>query len=543
MAAPVRKNGLLQVSLAAAVLVAAAGMVVPAAAQTTTPQTLPATTSSGEATFRLTDVRLNGAQALAPEQLQALVQPYRGRQVTMADLHSLAESIQAAYRERGYFLAQALVPVQKVEGGVVEISVVEGRLGQINVAVAPDAPISETRVRAFLSGLRQGEAVNAKTYERLMLLLSDQPGIKVTSGLETGVQPGTVDLSVEVEAARRWRFNVEADNHGIMETGRWRLGGTARLNSPAGVGDNLDLRAMVSDKKLVFGRVGYELPLGSSGLRAGVGLGRVEYQVGGVFAPLDPRGQADIFDVSLNYPFIRQRDHNLFGRLVLESKQLKDNYRAVGLELGKRVDALGVGWSWERRDGWLGGGYFASSGTLYRGRLRIKDAGMRAADQAPGGLHTSGGFSRLTFQASRLQAVTKRHNVYYSVGGQWASKNLDSSEKLALGGANAVRAYPISEALVDQGWIQTLEWRWAATDELTPYLFYDAAHGRQFKRLATPAAGNGISLRGAGIGLAWGKPGSFSVNGTVAWRSGTRRAVTDGGGHHPRFFIQAQKVF
>lgn len=524
-------------------LASALGVAAPAAAQAPAPQTLPATAPPAAGTLTLADVRLQGAQALSPDELDALVQPYRGRAVSMAELQELAQAIQAAYHARGYFLAQAVVPVQQVEGGVVEISVIEGRLGKIDIAVAPDAPISEERVRGFLAGLSPGAAVNARTYERAMLLLSDQPGIRVTSGLQQGVAPGTVDLAVEVEAARRWNFKLEADNHGTLETGRWRLGGTARLNSPAGVGDNLDLRAMVSNKELVFGRVGYELPLGGSGLRAGLGLGRVQYQVGGVFAPLDPRGQADVFDASLNYPFIRRRGHNLFGRLVFESKRLKDEYRALGLAVDKRVDALGLGWSWERRDDWLGGGYFASSGTLYRSRLRIGDAALRAADQGPGGLHTSGGFTRLTFQVSRLQALARRHSLYWSLGGQWASKNLDASEKLALGGAQAVRAYPVSEALVDQGWIQTLEWRWAATDMLTPYLFYDAAHGRQIKRTATPLAGNGISLRGGGIGLAWGRPGDFSVNATVAWRSGTRRAVTDGGGHNPRFFIQAQKAF
>jgi filamentous hemagglutinin family protein len=71
-----------------------------------------------------------------------------------------------------------------------------------------------------------------------------------------------------------------------------------------------------------------------------------------------------------------------------------------------------------------------------------------------------------------------RHSLYLSLGGQWASKNLDGSEKLALGGARAVRAYPSGELLVDQGLIGTVEWRWSLNEELTPFLFYDAAHGK-----------------------------------------------------------------
>lgn len=505
-------------------------------------QALPADAPTQQAaTFRLVDVRLQGAHSADAAQLDALVQPYRGRDVTLAQLQALANEITALYRAQGYFLAQAIVPVQKVQGGVVEISVIEGRLGRVDITVAPDAPISEERVRAFLAALPVGQAVSAPSYERAMLLLSDQPGIKVSSGLQQGSAPGTVDLAVEVVAAPRWSFAAEVDNHGTLETGRWRVGGTARWNSPAGIGDNLDARLMLSERKLVFGRAVYELPLGGSGLRAGFGLSRVQYELGGVFGPLDAHGQADVVDVSLNYPFIRQRSQNLFGRLVLESKRLKDEYRAVDVSIGKRITDVGLGWAWERRDDWLGGGYLASNGTLYTGRLRIGDAAARAADQDPGGLHTSGHYSRLLFQISRLQAIVPRHTLYYSVGGQWASKNLDASERLALGGSRAVRAYAASEALVDQGWIQTLEWRWAATDALTPYVFYDAAHGRQAKRLSMP--GNGISLRGGGVGLAWGRPGDFSLNATLAWRSGTRRGVADGGGRNPRLFIHAQKAF
>lgn len=505
------------------------------------PQALPAV-SAPATTFLLNDVRFSGAHSLEPAELRELAQPFIGRQVAMADLEKLAASITARYRERGYFLAQALVPVQTVKDGVVEISVVEGRLGKIDLQVAPDAPISSERVRGFLNALKVGEAVNADEYERAMLLLSDQPGIRVSSALQQGLQPGTVDLTVEVVARPRFSGSVDADNHGTRETGRYRLGGSVRWASPAGIGDNLDARVMISDSNnLQFGRLSYEAPIGTSGLRAGLGLSTVQYQVGGEFEPLDARGRANVVDFSLSYPVIRQRGHNLLARLSIESKELKDEFRAVGVSIPKRVQAVGLGWTWDRRDTMGGGGYFASSGTFYSGRLQIRDAAALAADAGPGGRHTEGGFNKFTFQVSRLQALVPRHSLYLSVGGQWASKNLDASEKLSLGGARAVRAYPSSEALVDVGWISTVEYRWAATDELTPFVFFDAAHGRRAK--SANEAGNGVSLRGAGIGLSWGRPGNFSVNATLAWRVGTDRAVTDGGDRNPRFFIQAQKVF
>ncbi|MGJ7495200.1 ShlB/FhaC/HecB family hemolysin secretion/activation protein [Variovorax sp. RT4R15] len=514
-----------------------------AQAAVVTPQNLPA--APPQATrFRLNDLRLNGAQALPAEDLKAITQPYIGRDVALGDLEALAQAITAKYRERGYFLATAVVPVQTVRDGIVEISVIEGRLGKVDVLVAPDAALSEQRVRAFLAPLQPGEAVNAQRYERAMLLLSDQPGVRVSSGLQEGMQTGTTDLSVEVAAAPRYAFTAEADNHGTKESGRYRVGGTARWLSPFGIGDNLDARVMVSNNNaLQFGRLSYEAPLGGSGLRVGVGAARVSYELGGEFEELGAQGRANVFDVSLNYPVIRQRQQNLFLRLSADLKDLTDDMDAFQFSAKKRVRGLGLGWTWERRDDVLGGGYWASSGTLYHGSLSIRDTQSLQLDQSVGGRRTEGGFNKLTFQLSRLQAVVPNHSLYVSLGGQWASKNLDPSEKLSLGGARAVRAYSSSEALVDEGLIGTVEWRWSVNNEFTPFVFYDAARGKHARSPTLFDTENSISLRGYGVGLSWSRPGNFSINTTLAWRDGTRPAQTDGGGRNPRLYVQAQKSF
>jgi hemolysin activation/secretion protein len=513
---------------------------------TVAPQSLPVPPlpASAAGTFKLNDLRLNGVKALTNDELQSITAPYIGRDVSLADLEELAKAITARYKERGYFLAQAVVPVQTVRDGVVEISVIEGRLGKVDVVVAPDAPISEARVRGFLAPLQPGEAVNAPAYERSMLLLSDQPGVKVSSGLQEGTQTGTTDLSVEVAAAPRWAFTAEGDNHGTKESGRYRAGGTARWLSPFGIGDNLDMRVMVSNSNaLQFGRIAYEAPIGTSGLRAGLGLSRVSYELGGQFADLEAQGRANVLDFSLSYPLIRQRQQNLFLRFGADIKDLTDEMRAADFTSKKRVHGLSVGWTWERRDELLGGGYWASSGTLYHGDLSIRDAQSREFDQSTTGHHTEGGFTKLSFQLSRLQSIMPRHSLYLSVGGQWASKNLDASEKLALGGARAVRAYPSGELLVDQGVIGTAEWRWSYDEELTPFLFYDAARGK-IVRNPTPFDGaNSHSLRGYGIGVSWSRPGNFSINATLAWRAGTPPAQTDGGGRNPRLYVQLIKAF
>src|SRR3546814_12269126 len=108
-------------------------------------------------------------------ELDALAADYIGRQVAFDDLQQIAQCVTDLYLRRGYYLAQAVLPVQEVVDGVVEISVVEGRLGQVTVQVDPKAPIDEARVRAMLAPLPPGPPLHRARYERELLALPRLP--------------------------------------------------------------------------------------------------------------------------------------------------------------------------------------------------------------------------------------------------------------------------------------------------------------------------------------------------------------------------------
>src|SRR3546814_14580292 len=85
-----------------------------------------------------------------------------------------------------------------------------------------------------------------------------------------------------------------------------------------------------------------------------------------------------------------------------------------------------------------------------------------------------------------------------------------------------------------------VELRYSMTDELTGFVFYDAARG-DFNHDPGPFdVVDKRSLRGPGIGFNYTKPGNFSINMSVAWRT-TDPALTDGGDRKPRVFLHVQK--
>jgi len=206
------------------------------------------------------------------------------------------------------------------------------------------------------------------------------------------------------------------------------------------------------------------------------------------------------------------------------------------------VQGMGIGWAWERRDNFGGGGYFSSNGVLYQGDLHIRDPNARAYDQSIYGNHTEGGFTKLTFQFSRLQALAPKQTLFLGIGGQLSNGNLDASEKLSLGGHDAVRAYPQGEVLVDRGFIAHFEYRYSLSQDVTPYAFYDASRGWVNRSHESPGGRVIRNLRGPGLGVNWARPGNFSLDLTVAWRT-SRPAVTSDGDKRPRVFFQIQKFF
>lgn len=495
-----------------------------------------------QAAFTLRSVSFVGNTVFSSTDLAALAAGYIGKAVTFADLERIRQRITDRYREAGYPLAQAVLPVQDVTAGAVEFSIVEGRLGQVRLTVSPESPIGADRLDPFLAELKTGQPIRQDELERTLMLMSDLPGIVVQSALEQGEEPGTTDLVVDVGPSRRFDLLLSADNYGIPSTGEQRIGATLRINSPLGIGDNLDLQVLdTTASGLVYGRAGYEMPLGGRGTRLGIAYGELHYRLGEPFSGLDSSGSAEVFEVGLTQPFIRSRTRNLVGRLGYQHKLLEDRIGAVGFSSEQSIDLGVLGLSYEGRDNLWHGGYNSAALTAYVGEVDLRSLQALALDQSPQGPKTNGSFTHINYQLSRLQAVMPRTSAYLAVAGQWADTNLVSAEKIALGGPYAVRAYPTSEGVVDEGYVATGELRFSVTNQVTVSGFYDAGWGHILADPLPAQGTNSVTLRGYGLGLYWSAPYGFALRGSAAWRdTGPSLTAPD---RVPRVYLQLTKSF
>jgi hemolysin activation/secretion protein len=147
-----------------------------------------------------------------------------------------------------------------------------------------------------------------------------------------------------------------------------------------------------------------------------------------------------------------------------------------------------------------------------------------AADQAATGLNTQGKFSKLNFDARRLQLLTEDMNLLVALSGQLANRNLASAEKMSLGGASGVRAYPVGQGIGDQGFLFTTELRYIVpkyqflSGDLSLSTFYDAGRVRVNHSPLANTAQNNIGISGWGVGASLGKDGDFLLKTSIAWR-------------------------
>ena len=147
----------------------------------------------------------------------------------------------------------------------------------------------------------------------------------------------------------------------------------------------------------------------------------------------------------------------------------------------------------------------------------------------------------------RSQAVTRNTSLYVAYSGQKGGKNLDSSEKFILGGANGVRAYPQGEATGDSGYVANLEFRYNYNANwlpgtLMPFVFADAGEV-YINENAFAATPNKRHLAGGGFGVNWSRSQDFMVKLTLASRIGKQPSGSSDTDRHTRGWVHLMKYF
>jgi hemolysin activation/secretion protein len=506
------------------------------------PRSAPTTPESDSVKIIVSSLNVTGATVYSEADLLSLTGFTPGSKLALSDLRGMAAKIADYYRRNGYFVAQAYMPAQDIKNGAVTIAVIEGRYSQVKLQ--NQTKLSDGLANSLLGGLNSGDLVESGPLESRLLLLSDLPGVAVKSTLVPGASVGASDLIVDVTPGARISGEVDADNAGNRYTGEYRLGATVNLNNLAGNGDVATLRAMTAGSGLNYVRGSYQMQFGKA--KVGVAYSALDYKLGKEFEHLRAHGTAEVASIYGSYPLIRSRNNNLYAGLVYDYKTFQDKEDVTSSVTDKKAHVLLASLYGDRRDSLGGGGLTGYSLTWSTGDIDIQTPSARLADAATA--QSNGHFDKIGFTAMRLQTLTQSVSLYAAINGQFASKNLDTSEKMELGGMYGVRAYPEGEAYADEGYVLSLEARMqlpkfseTMRGQLQLVGFVDTGSVTTHRNPWAPGP-NSRTLSGAGIGLNWSETNNFLVRTYYAWKLGGEDA-TSAPDKSGRFWIQVVKYF
>ncbi|MBQ4212975.1 MAG: ShlB/FhaC/HecB family hemolysin secretion/activation protein [Selenomonas sp.] len=466
--------------------------------------------------FTITNFRLEAPDLyLDKGELVKILQDGMGEKKTMKELNSTLAELTRYCRQHGYPAAAAYVPAQESSDGMITIKVIPGLYGEIKIDNR--SRLKESVANGFVKALKSGEIIRTGKLETTLYSISDVSGTKAVGVLSPGKEFGTSDLTVRIEKGKGTSTILYVENYGSEDTGRYRYGLQHNIYDVSGNGDKVSIGTLLSNQNMHNYYANYETIVGRGGATLGFGYSRMDYRVG--MDSGDLKGIADTISVFGHRPIYHLTNSGLKIKYGYDYRRLKDDYMSM-YEVNKHSHSVYVAAEgFERRKG-LAVNYEAklTTGTLGRDSDDAFSKSMFDNNK------TEGRYTKGEFNVTAVQRLGNRADVLVKASGQLASHNLDGSEKMYLGGANGVRAYPQGEGSGDEGLMGTVETRfYTNVPGLVFSTYFDIGHVK-FRKDGQPwgrsSDASGMTLKGYGVGITYSKPNDWFARLDYARRIG-----------------------
>ncbi len=451
------------------------------------------------------------AQHVGPLEVQKFVflirEQLRSRGVTLGMIETVADTITQFYRERGFILAKAYIPKQKVRDGVVSLTLLLGELGE--VAVESDKRVSPKLIKNAFKADMYKPVANWKVDESLYLI-NDIPGLRAQGFFSPGGQVGDTRMTVKVQEEKWTTANLRLDNHGSENTSENRAYADIYVHNPLGFGDELYLGVLNSFNpgSTTYGSIRYNTFIANPRVRTSVGFSTNDFVSRNVRQENAPvfTGESDVADASLSYIFKRSRIKNYSAELkVMNIETVLDTVANITTE---DVKKMSLSFSFDVLN--------EKRRQLYLGSLGAHKATTSESGGFDGAERGSDRF--FTFDLSMLTFVNipftqQQSRVLFKSAGQYAGKAISNLNQINLTGPRGARGFGVNGFQSDDGLHLGADWIFDAPKfgeaklfgepmnrMFQPYLFVDSAYGILHPLKDTDPTITG-TLANVGVGL------------------------------------------
>jgi len=473
--------------------------------------------------FDITRFEVTGNTLLAADEIDRLVAPYTGKNKDFADIQRALETLEQAYRDRGYGVAQVILPEQDITRGVVQFRVLQPRIGR--VLIEGNTRFDAANIRNSLPAVKEGETPNSREIARNLQMTAEHPAKQTNVLLRSGASEDQVDVAVKVTDERPWRRFFTLDNTGTGETGYLRMGLGFQHNNLFNRDHALTATYITSpdhiDDVTIFG-LGYRIPYYhlKSTLEIVASYSDVS---SGVAQGLNITGAGTTFGARWNYflPKWGETEQKLaFGLDYRDFQNSKITNAATGQPpidpaTGKpffsdvTIHPASLTYSALRR-------MTAADFSYYAG-LVTNIPGGNDGDQAAFSNSRNGAtenYMLLRYGLNYTRQFRSEWQMRFAVNGQHTDDALVSGEQFGLGGPDSVRGYQLREIAGDRGYSAQAELYtpdlsrkvgWNDDYRTRLLAFYDWGTIKRNQALASEIAQDSIASVGVGLRVTYKK--------------------------------------
>jgi hemolysin activation/secretion protein len=389
------------------------------------------------------EIRFGGDTQHLPDDLERSLQNANaGRCLGVSDLEGILATLTKSYIDRGYITTRAYLPAQDLRSGVLEVTVVEGRIERFEVTGGSER--AQWIRGAFPAS--PGDLLNLRDLEQGIDQVNSLAANNAKLDLRPGSAPGQTVVVVENPATFPVHLYTSLDNSGTSATGTDNASATVTFDSLIGLNELLS----VTKRQSVLPER-WDHKSDSTGLRAVLPFGYNTFSVDASESNYTnvlrlPSGQSLASQgrtISKSFSADRVVYRDQASRFSLSARVGTQSTRnwlgGEFLQVSSRdLSTLDLGASAFTQ---IGGGIFNARLGYVKGLSAF--GALRDADTLPDDLpHAQ--FRKLTLDLgfSRRFSVAERAFVWSSqFSGQHAYDTLYGTQQMLIGGGSSVRGF------------------------------------------------------------------------------------------------------
>lgn len=440
---------------------------------------------------RIRQLIISPSAILTDEELYQVQDAFVGETLTPGVIGTITSQLNELYASKGY-IAQAVILPQTSEDGSIEVTLVEGRVGQIRIKENQSTQ-DDFFIRRL--SLEEGSLVHIDQLDDDVTFMNRTNDVAVRIELVPGEGFGESDLVIFVQEPANSQFVVAIDGSGRDESGQyntslvWKTPSLTKYRDPLSI--SLSHAGGTNSASL-----SYNYPVSRFGTRLGASydVNAVEFRDGD-YAPVGLRVESDSGSVTLSHPFLVSPNLIILSSVEWHTKQSKtylSDSHLTGSESKAGVAAMTVESVTPHR-----------SWTMNTG-VRVGHARTPNDSEVHFTKYTAG------VQYIGPAGTNARWNVRASL--QYSPIDLlPSDEQFHLGGESTVRGYKKGAISGDDGFAVNAEYHWPWHKQVAGYVFADYGGVFPFKGDDEPQTKEEF-LTSVGVGFNWQLGTSFQLN-------------------------------